>query len=49
MSTVDTPTVLALEVAPPRDEWAENTDMSTPEADITIFSQFPMVHALTGA
>ena len=48
MSTVDTPKVLALEVAAPRVEWAENTDVSTPEADITLFSQFAMVHVFTG-
>ena len=42
MSTVDTPTALALEVAAPRVEWA------TLEADITLFSQFPMVHVFTG-
>ena len=48
MSTVDTPTALALEVAAPRVEWAENMDVSTPESDITLFSQFPMVHDFTG-
>ena len=48
MSTVATPTALALEVAAPRAECAEKASVLIPAFFITLFSQCPIVTALTG-
>lgn len=42
MSGVNTPVVLAFEVAAPRVEWAEKVDTSIPKAAIVPFSHLPM-------
>ena len=49
MSAVVTPAALALEVAAPRVQWAEKTEVSTPESAMTLFIHLAMVHGFTGA
>lgn len=48
ISPADTPADLALEVAAPRVECAEKMLVSMPAECITLFSQWPIVAALTG-
>ena len=48
VSAVETPSALALEVTAPHVEWAKKMLVSMRAKSIVLFSQWPIVAALTG-